>query len=176
AEPGHAFYSPYDDSTGRARAAPPLAADVDGDGLDDLVVYALSTEFNPGLPVVAALYPSPIGARAPVYFGVYLGSEYGPDVVATSKLLQALGDLDNDTIPDLVLGQTILSGPLVDLPPPDRDTCMVAYDYALANQATGSTATWLGDLDDDGDNDLLIAGDGEGDLGAVQLLLGAAAI
>ncbi len=172
---GQAFYTLYDDAAGSSRGAPPLAADADGDGLDDLVVYALSTEFHPASPVVAALYPSPVGTRDPVYFG--LASQVSlAELTQSGALLSELGDLDNDGLADLFTGGAILAGPLADLSPPDREACTVAYDYVLANQAAGAAASWLGDLDGDGDNELVIAGDGEDNEGAVQVLVGPVAI
>ncbi len=173
ADPGHAFIPAYNDAAGSFRGAPPLAADADGDGLDELLVYALSTEYYVLSPLVAALYPSPVGTRDPVHFGLAEAS-LADGTTGTGIGLDALGDLDNDGMADLFTGGAILAGPLIDLPPPDRETCTVAYDYVLANQATSAAASWLGDLDADGENDLAIAGGGEEAEGAVQLLLSSA--
>ena len=123
------------------------AADFDGDGMSDLVLARFSLDIYLGQILVPALTPDRV-LSAPTNFRI--------DAVAAG------GDANGDGFPDLLAGQSTLDG-LVALylgssaGLEDEPFSIVAGGYPLGgNAGLGQFVDWAGDLDGDGDDEVLV--------------------
>ncbi|MFZ5475397.1 MAG: FG-GAP repeat domain-containing protein [Myxococcota bacterium] len=137
----------------------PIVADVDGDGADDVVALAVSSE--------TGLYEGLAWTRTGLSrFGV----DFAPAGVA---------DFDGDGVADLLLtgdgsGPTVLRGPLDALPGHDTERCVLAVGqrWTSPEPIAIREAGWVGDLDGDSLGDAVLATTGADDEGLVQVILG----
>ena len=170
------------DGAGSTLAA---AGDVNADGFDDLLVGAPQRQESTG-QVYLLLGPvsadQDLGTASASFVGEQLGDEAGSGMAA-------LGDIDGDGYGDLLLGASAYDGPGTDsgaaylvLGPVTGSVSMAdadaRYTGAASEDGAGYALDNAGDVDGDGQPDLLIGAWGDddtgSDAGAAYLLLGPA--
>ena len=149
-----------------AGAAVATAGDVDGDGEADLLVGAWGQDAGGADAGAAYLVLGPVTADADLSYADtrFVGS--GPGEYAGSALVG--GDLDGDGFAEVIVGAPYLTGDavtggayVVRGPVDTSHLALVDADARLLGEGGGDLAGWAvaiaGDLDGDGDDELLVA-------------------
>jgi len=173
-----------DDRLGSDVAAP---GDLDGDGLDDVLLSARRND--DGEPDAGATYVLSSGRMVFENQTFDLGATLTllgvGEADASGTSIAALGDVDGDGVPDLAIG-----APRNDLGGDDAGAVYVVFGGALpgvgavplpsvsavlqgvaADDRTGTKVTALGDFDGDGHNDLLVGAPRDDAQGTVYVVL-----
>jgi FG-GAP-like repeat/FG-GAP repeat len=130
-------------------------ADVDGDGHADLVVTNVEFPASRGLPV--ALGPGSVNVLRNEGAGTFAPQVVYPVGNGTTDV--AVGDLDGDRHPDLVVANTVSGSLAVLFNEGDGRFRATPKNYALGPQPTGvtaSTAVALADFNGDGKLDVVV--------------------
>ncbi len=137
------------------------AGDVDGDGLDDLIVGAPRNRIGTLQDAGSAFVFS--GGTGSVILQV----DGSPGVLAVGQAVCGLGDVDGDGVPDLAIGAPSSNGTngriqagLVRLHSGVDASLIWEYSGAWMHAALGSAVASTGDIDGDGVSDLLVGSPG----------------
>lgn len=139
--------------------------DVDGDGRDDMIIGAPGTAAERGR---VTCYSGATGAVLWGYQSQHVGERLGHSVAV-------LGDLDGDTVPDVVAGApahgNLDSGRILVLS--GADGSVIRASYGLLDMEFGHAVANAGDLTGDGVDDIIVGAPGlGGNQGMVRVLNG----
>jgi hypothetical protein len=167
-----------EDDTDNAGSSVSSAGDVDGDGLDDILIGAPQADASVGKAYLVLGSSLGVSSEIDLYFADYwFMGEKGASIGYAGATVKSAGDVDGDGLSDILLGAKggeyypgkvylVLGSSLGASSVMDLSTA----DYSLVGEeggdAVGDHVSNAGDVDGDGLNDILVGATGNDDAGS----------